>query len=166
MMAFALSYAAFHFSGSYQVRRAADKNVALLHAERRRLLGLPYAHSVLRLERVEPGAVAVEEAVDWLGRATLYYTAFMPNSDIYVASRWKEVEQVVSAGGKDRRAQVLSIVLECARELEAEQGNAVVELVGWYTGRKRWDVVRRGMDRIANLGESGGEEKFTVRQLK
>ncbi|KAF2436021.1 hypothetical protein EJ08DRAFT_645047 [Tothia fuscella] len=166
MIAFSLSYGIYHFSGSSHVRKASEKERALLEAERKRILGLPYSQLVLRKERVRSEEVGVGELLDWLRRVAGFYTQFMPNSDVYVNARWKDVERATGEGGRERQEQTVGIVRECAEELERERPNGLTELVGWYTGRMGWEVVRKYVDRVADLGKEGEEEGFKVKQIK
>jgi hypothetical protein len=163
MFAFAISYVVFHFSGTYHVRKASESRRAKLSEEQDRILGIASTKPTLQKlqgESEEPEKeVDTKEALQWLKDTAWHFTAFMPNSDIYLQRRWEEVEAVVKSGGKDLDGRILGIAKECAEEMKKEARNGAI---GWYIGRTSWDIVRKYVDKIAALGEELNIKKSDV----
>jgi hypothetical protein len=158
MFAFAMSYVIFHFSGTYHVRMASEKRRKKLNEEQDRILGIASTKPTLKQlqgEKEEPVKdVDAREALEWLKDVAQHFTAFMPNSDIYVEHKGEEVDAAVKSGGKDMDAKVLAIVRECAAELKKEARDGAI---GLYIGRTSWDIARKYVDKVAALGQEVGE---------
>lgn len=114
----------------------------MLVAEQNRLLGIPDMKKQFKGEEQLPD-VTTAEALEWLRRCAMHYTAFMPNSDIFITERWKDVEQTVAEGGADREKQVLAIIKECAEELQKDTNDGAI---GWYNGKTAWTIIRKYVD--------------------
>jgi hypothetical protein len=157
MFSFAMSYVIFHFSGTSHVRKASETRRKKLNEEQDRILGIASTKPTLKSvqgekEDVIEKEVDVHEALDWLKMVAQHFTAFMPNSDIYLQNKWQEVEKVMSSGGEDLNKKALEICRECAAELKKEGRDGAI---GLYIGRTSWDIARKYVDKIAALDVEG-----------
>jgi hypothetical protein len=153
MFAIAISYVVFYFSGTYHVRKASENHRKKLSEEQDHVLGIASTKPTLKSiqgekEDVPRKDVDVHEALDWLKNVAQHFTAFMPNSDIYVHNKWEDVEKVMAYGGEDLQKKVLEICKECAAELKKDARDGAI---GLYIGRTSWNIVRKYVDKVAAL---------------
>jgi hypothetical protein len=160
MVAFGVSYALYHFSGSYHVQKASQRVNRELSQEQQRIA------MAVDLSRPDDADLTADEVTGWLRRASQYYSTFHPSSDRFVDARDKEIEKGLATGPHTAK-QVESIAKDCAVELEKEVGarNAAQNAVsGLMTGRIGWGIVMKHLLRIEEAVE--GKEYVEKRRQR
>lgn len=149
MIAFGISYMAYHFSGSYHVQKASQKLNKDLNKEQQRIAAAADA------SKPDDPDLTAEEVTSWLRRASRYYSTFHPSSEKFVEARDREIEKGLAQGAAKVK-EVEGIAKDCAVELEKEVGprNAAQNVLsGLVTGRKGWYIIMKHLGRIEEAVE-------------
>jgi hypothetical protein len=149
MIAFGLSYTAYHISGSYHVQKASQKMNKDLSLQQQRIA------ASIDASTPEGSDVTAEEVTSWLRKASHYYATFHPSSGDFVQARDREITKGLSQGA-EKVKEVESIAKDCAVELEKEVGprNAAQNVMsGLVTGRKGWYIMMKHLGRVEEAVE-------------